>query len=194
MSVDVRVGAYEDTTIAITNSGDDPLRISSIVSQSSDFLSRSNVADIPPSESLDDTLLFAPIANGPASSVILLMSNSAGSPNSLHLSGNGIVTSVKLSPGVPVSYSLSQNYPDPFNPSTVIRFGLPSRSIVRLTVYNALGQKVKELVDSELGAGYHEVVWRADVPSGVYFYRLDSVSTGNSGKDFTETRKMALIR
>ncbi len=88
---------------------------------------------------------------------------------------------------------LEQNSPNPFNPSTTIRFQIPNKSYTKLEVYNSKGQKIKTLVNSELPAGAHQVVWNGDdnnskpVVSGVYFYRL------SNGK-FQKTNKMLLIK
>ncbi len=103
--------------------------------------------------------------------------------------------------GVP-GYWLGQNFPNPFNPSTTIPYGLTGRSHVELTVINLLGQAVAELVRGEQEAGYHEVRFGGvDLPSGVYFYRLrvrgsDSAPArpGDGGGDFVQTRKFLLLR
>lgn len=99
------------------------------------------------------------------------------------------LTSVKHDGGSSLrGYVLDQNYPNPFNPSTTILYGLPSRSHVTLSVFNTLGQQVSNLVQAEQDAGYHEVKFDgADLPSGVYFYRMRVGS-------FTETRKLLLVR
>ncbi|MBU1677810.1 MAG: VCBS repeat-containing protein, partial [Bacteroidetes bacterium] len=60
---------------------------------------------------------------------------------------------------IPEVYSLSQNYPNPFNPTTTFKFGLPTLSTVRLTIYDILGREVVTLVNEEIPAGYHEVIW-----------------------------------
>ncbi len=75
--------------------------------------------------------------------------------------------------GIPTEFELSGNYPNPFNPETVIPFGLPQSSHVVLEVYNLLGQRVAVLLDEPLSAGRHTVTWYAvDEPSGVYLVRL----------------------
>jgi len=96
--------------------------------------------------------------------------------------------------GTPAAFSLAQNHPNPFNPETEIRFGLPSAAQVTLRIYDASGRRVASLLEkAPLPAGYHTATWRgrdsADraVPSGVYFYRLDA-------GDFSETRKMILLK
>lgn len=89
---------------------------------------------------------------------------------------------------LPKFFILSQNYPNPFNPSTTIKFALPERANVKLTIYNMLGEKVTELVNGELDAGYHKFEFNANsLPSGIYFYEL------NAGK-FREVKKMVLHR
>ena len=87
----------------------------------------------------------------------------------------------------PISFSLAQNFPNPFNPSTTIRYGLPSRSHATLTVFNTLGQQ-RDTCPGEKEAGFHEAVFDASAfASGVYLYRL------TAGSD-VETRKLILVR
>ncbi len=94
---------------------------------------------------------------------------------------------------MPQVYALGQNYPNPFNPATTITFALPKRSQVKLDVINVLGQEVRTLVDEQLPAGEHSVVWDGtdskgrQVSSGVYFYRLHA-------GEMTETRQMILLK
>ncbi len=96
--------------------------------------------------------------------------------------------SVAPTPTLPAEYSLSQNFPNPFNPSTVIRYGLPQQSHVALDVYNVIGQKIATLVDDNQAAGYHEVHFSGSgLPSGVYFYRL-------TAGGFVRTLKMILTK
>ncbi|MGB6034312.1 MAG: hypothetical protein WBH55_15910 [Bacteroidota bacterium] len=89
---------------------------------------------------------------------------------------------------VPRRISLSQNFPNPFNPMTTIPFAIPSRSRVTLSVFSVMGEHVVTLVDGEMEAGEHVVDWEAEgLASGPYFYRLQ---TGG----FVESRMMLLIR
>ena len=75
--------------------------------------------------------------------------------------------------GLPKAFSLSQNFPNPFNPSTNLQFSLPLRSNVTLIIYDVIGREVTTLVNTELPAGIHTVEWNATkLSSGVYFYRL----------------------
>jgi hypothetical protein len=93
-----------------------------------------------------------------------------------------------------LNFILEQNFPNPFNPSTTLRYGLPMNSRVALRVYNILGQQVAELVNSEQSAGWYRVSWQANVASGVYIYRLEAVSTSDPTKRFVDVKKMVLMR
>ena len=89
---------------------------------------------------------------------------------------------------IPKTLNLYQNYPNPFNPSTNIQFSIPKTSTVSLTIFNAIGQKVATLVDSQLSPGTYTMTWDASrVSSGVYFYQLNS--NGN-----VQTKQMLLIK
>ncbi len=100
----------------------------------------------------------------------------------------GTVTSVREHPGTPETYQLSQNFPNPFNPSTRIEFALPRAEKVRVEIYNLMGQKVRTLLAGSLAAGYHTLTWKglddsgARVPSGVYIYKLQTETTTISKK------------
>lgn len=86
------------------------------------------------------------------------------------------------------NFTLQQNFPNPFNPSTTIRYGLPGRLHVRLTVFNPLGQQVALLQNGEQDAGYHEVRFDGGkLASGVYLYRIQAGS-------YAETKTLLLVR
>jgi hypothetical protein len=94
---------------------------------------------------------------------------------------------------VPKTFALYQNSPNPFNPQTAIMFDMPVAGDVKISVFNVLGQNVTNLVDGNMEAGTHEVIWNgkdkngATVASGIYFYRIDT-------DQFTETKKMMLLK
>jgi hypothetical protein len=89
---------------------------------------------------------------------------------------------------IPAEYQLAQNFPNPFNPSTKIKFSISKANKVKLEIYNIAGQKIATLVDQKMNAGSHEVEWNAsNVASGVYFYKLHYGTN-------VETKKMVLIR
>lgn len=88
----------------------------------------------------------------------------------------------------PIQYTLEQNYPNPFNPATTIKFSLPVAENVTITVYNQIGEVVKELVNQEFEAGHHKVSFNAnDLASGMYIYTI------NAG-DYSQSRKMILMK
>jgi hypothetical protein len=95
---------------------------------------------------------------------------------------------VEVAVTIPNVYSLAQNYPNPFNPSTTIEFSIPNSELVNIVVYNALGERVTELVNTILPEGQHKVVFNAvGLASGIYIVKMKAGS-------FTETRKMNLLK
>jgi hypothetical protein len=91
----------------------------------------------------------------------------------------------------PSSFNLAQNFPNPFNPSTVIRFALPKESFVTLKVYDVNGRLVTTLIENELhGAGFYDKSFNSSeflLSSGIFFYKLET-------KDFTEVKRMVLVK
>ena len=97
------------------------------------------------------------------------------------------------SPQVPTEFTLAQNFPNPFNPSTTIIYTLPVDAHVTLEVYDVLGQRVAQLVEGNIVAGYHDAVFDASVfSSGMYFYRITAV--GVDGKLFSRTERMLFAK
>ena len=85
-------------------------------------------------------------------------------------------------------FNLYQNYPNPFNPITSIQYSIGSRQFVQLKIYDILGIEVETLVDEEKPKGNYQVNWNAvNLPSGIYFYQLKTVSSN-------QTRKMTLLK
>jgi len=100
-----------------------------------------------------------------------------------------VITSVKDdNPQLPSKFALYQNFPNPFNPMTTIKYGLSSKQFVVLNVYNVLGQRVATLVNEWQNAGTHSVTFDGtNLPSGVYFYRLSAGS-------YIATKKALLLK
>jgi hypothetical protein len=93
-----------------------------------------------------------------------------------------------VKPAVPDRAALFPNYPNPFNPSTTIRFQTPADGEIRLEVYNAIGERIAVLVDGSHPGGYHSVAWNASLfPSGIYFVRMTAGT-------FHQTRNMLLVK
>jgi plastocyanin len=94
----------------------------------------------------------------------------------------------QLAASLPNAFRLEQNFPNPFNPSTLISFDLPIQTFVTLKVYNLIGQEVAMLVNEQMAAGRYSKTWNAEtMPSGVYLYRLQTAS-------FSETRKLIVTK
>ena len=111
---------------------------------------------------------------------------------------NHITLKVTSGSDVPKEFSLSRNYPNPFNPTTTIKYGLPVDSRVTVEIYNVLGQRVRTLINDDKPAGYHSAVWEGtgnggqQMASGVYFLHLSA--KGVNGKTFTEVRKLMMLK
>ena len=89
---------------------------------------------------------------------------------------------------LPIEYSLEQNYPNPFNPSTTIKYSIPEEGIVKLAVYNMLGEEVATIVNASQKAGRYEVNFNATgLSSGVYVYRIEAAN-------FTASKKLMLMK
>jgi len=105
------------------------------------------------------------------------------------ISFHTILTDIKkIGTNTPGKYELLQNFPNPFNPSTNIRYNIPKNSFLRLVVYDLLGKEIETLVNEEQSAGTYEVTFNAvQYPSGVYYYKL-------TADGYSDTKKMLLIR
>lgn len=102
--------------------------------------------------------------------------------------GSILLDVTKISNEIPTGYILDQNYPNPFNPSTIIKFSLPKSSFVSLKVYNQLGKEISTLVNEKKSTGTYQYVFNANsIPSGIYFYTLQS-------NGYIETKKMILLK
>jgi len=100
---------------------------------------------------------------------------------------------VEMTEGVPTSYSLGQNFPNPFNPTTIIPFALPQSGRVVLNVYTISGELVATILDNDLAAGNYKAIWNGKdksgrmVSSGMYLYRIQA-------EQFTSVKKMVLLK
>ena len=122
-------------------------------------------------------------------------SNHGMSPVTVMDSQSTVVLKISSVSDVPAHYSLALNYPNPFNPSTVISYDLPEDSHVTLKIYNLLGQEVQSLISEVQSAGFKRMSFNAEkIPSGVYFYRLQAVSMRHPGNKFSGTGKMILMK
>ena len=94
----------------------------------------------------------------------------------------------RISTKIPASFALFQNFPNPFNPKTVINFSVPQKALVKIIIYDILGNEVKTVLNEIKNAGYYSLDFDASsISSGVYFYRLVS-------SQFSDCKKMVLIK
>ena len=99
--------------------------------------------------------------------------------------GNGFTASIDL---LPNEFLLDTAYPNPFNPTTTLNFAIPVDSEVSLSIYNLQGRVVSTLIDKNMDAGYHSVIWNANSnASGVYFVKMQAGS-------FLKTQKLMLVK
>ena len=108
---------------------------------------------------------------------------------------NATVTVVEkdLPNEIPTDWQLCQNHPNPFNPETSIRYQVPKIALVKIEVFNLLGQRIKTLVNEEKSPGTYQVIWSGlddqgkSVVSGIYLYRMQTQS-------FNQMKRMILLR
>jgi hypothetical protein len=105
-----------------------------------------------------------------------------------------IVTNVEMEASPTQLFTLYQNYPNPFNPSTTIQFQLPTRSIVRFEIFDLMGQKVAVLASGVYDAGNQQVVWKPQVATGIYFYRIAATSLSDPTNHFVSTKNLMILR
>jgi hypothetical protein len=140
-----------------------------------------------------------PITDAPNISRVALRQGTAGNAPTLWVDGMRVflswsnIVGINNISSIAESFSLSQNYPNPFNPETNIRFAIPERGNVSLRVYDMLGKEVSNLVDGNYSMGTYEVNFDGNgLGSGTYLYRINFVS--ETGKEFTDTRKLTLLK
>lgn len=145
-------------------------------------------------------ICFADDATNSLKSGVVMISNHSIAVDKLaieilrYMNSDSVLTVVhQISKNAPESFKLYQNYPNPFNPSTKIKFDVPEvkrigNPFYKLFVYNALGKEIINLVNEKLEPGTYEIEFDgANLPSGVYFYKISSES-------FSETKKMFLLK
>jgi len=100
----------------------------------------------------------------------------------------GVVTDIPVDGTIPASFTLAQNFPNPFNPSTSISYAIPDEQHVYLAVYDMLGRQISVLVNQAQAAGTYSVTWNAsELSSGIYLYRMEAGT-------FMQTRRMMLVK
>jgi hypothetical protein len=148
----------------------------------------------------DPTNIFATIKfrvkNDGLSTVTLTELRWNTEPMQKNVASTTIVTDVSDSKEeIPQYFSLYQNQPNPFNPTTTFKYDLPTESKVKLSIYNVLGQVEEIIVDDIESAGHRSIEWNANgIVSGVYFYQLEATSLSDPSKSFKQVKKMLLVK
>ena len=95
---------------------------------------------------------------------------------------------------IPSEYYISQNYPNPFNPSTTIKYSLPVESLVKIIIYNSIGEVIEKLISESQASGNYEVTWNAqNYSSGIYYYSFEVISSDGS-KSHREMKKIVYLK
>ena len=183
--------SINDTTshsMYIINSGNKSLTIDSITVSDGHFTLVNYLTQVEAYSAVKTLISFIPDSAQSYEAVVKVYSG--GGFKQIELSGEGKNSTVNTvdESSLPARFSLSQNYPNPFNPVTIIRFSTAERQFVSLRVYDVLGSEIATLISDVKNAGNYEISFDAvNIPSGVYFYKLQA---GN----FVETKKMMLLK
>ena len=98
-----------------------------------------------------------------------------------------------LRKSLPSNIKLSDNYPNPFNPSTTIRYDIPNDAFINIVIYDITGREISRPISKQQSAGYHSTVWKGTnqkgetQAAGIYFYQIQT-------KDFIKTKKMLFLK
>ena len=176
------------------NRGSADLMISEIVSTSGVYAVNTTQMTIPAGDSADVEVTFAPTQPGRYTGQLRIAHNVPGVDTvAIELVGVAEPATGIAGSGLPTRFDVSPNYPNPFNPTTRIRFQVPEVAPVSLVIYNMLGQSVRTLVAEQRQPGFYEVEWDGRnelgqrVSSGVYVYRFEAGA-------FSRVRKMVLLK
>jgi Arylsulfotransferase (ASST)/Cep192 domain 4/Secretion system C-terminal sorting domain len=187
----VEVGDSSIKLIELRNPKDEEVSINEIFSRNSVFSFVDSLPlVIPPHKSIKLSILFKPDTNGYFVDKLNIRSvnDTLLIGQQVVLRGSSDVVTAEDTKQTVLSYSLSQNFPNPFNPETTISFSLPQRERVIMKIYNILGEEIFEFINGEFDAGNYSFKLQSNgLPSGIYLYRM------NAG-EFVRTRKFILLK
>jgi len=189
------VGDTSSVEIQIHNVGVQSLAVSQVLGSGGIFSAEPDSFTVNMGSGQVVNVSFAPQAQGNYSGWIRFVSNDPVNDTlSVYVEGTGDqVTGIDEGTNIPKTFAVSPNYPNPFNPTTTIKYQLPQTSDVQLSIFNVLGQKVRTLVNAQIEAGYHSTEWDgrndlgAQVGSGIYIYRF-------SAGDYLRVQKMIMLK
>ncbi len=191
----VEIGHIGYADLVVNNNGEGEGRILGVEIDSL-YLDEITIAggvpiDLPPGETTIIPIFWTPVEDRDLETVLLLYHNDPDleHPYPIYVTGSAYVDNVEGETGsTPVSYSLEQNRPNPFNPVTTISFSLMDAGYAKINVYDILGRHVRNLAGSWMPVGQHEVEFRTEnLANGIYFYILEV-------NDFKATKKMILLK
>ena len=190
------IGVTDSAALKVRNTGTSTLNAFLSLAGSSEFSLAQTSFNLAAGDSLSLVVYYLPVDVIADTAALTFSTNDPYHPSvSITLTGIVVTTHVP-SGGVPPSdFSLLPNYPNPFNPSTMLTFTVPERSAVSLRVIDLLGREVATLVREEVTTGMYRIQWNADrFPSGMYLVRFEAVSSVEPSKRYAETRKVMLVK
>jgi hypothetical protein len=202
------VNQQKTVDITVYNWGAGDMFVTDIFSTNTYFSADPVQFTVLPGDSQTVIVMFAPTTAGYHNGMLKIASNDPVH-DTLTVPVEGVAeieVGINDAPQLPKEFAVSSNYPNPFNPSTTIRYQLPQAADVKLVIYNILGQQVRTLVNTHREAGYYQVVGDgrndAGVPagSGVYLYIFQAghpssgSPKGQAGQGFRQVRKMILMK
>jgi hypothetical protein len=194
----VEIGGIVDKEFSIDNNSAEPVILSGIYHTNDVFaINQTFPVIIPSNDNITLQIFFSPVDVNNYIDTLNIRSDSESSliNSQMIIKGSGTDVSSTGNEETRINnYSLTQNYPNPFNPSTKINWQLANSSYVSLKVYDLLGREVAVLVNGERSAGNYETEFSAnELSTGVYIYTLNAIDK-STGKLFTDTKKMCLIK
>jgi len=187
----VALGDSSGIKMNLYNSNDQHVIINEIFCSDSSFrVNELLPIVIPPGDSVEVALVFEPNEAGIFTDKINLryVTDTLLIAQQIFVQGEASIISEAEINNETYSFFLSQNFPNPFNPSTTIKFSLPETAYVTLAIYNTLGEKISEIINETLDAGNHSYNWDAtNFASGLYIYQLKA-------DEFIKSNKMILLR
>ncbi len=180
--------------LGMSNASVSPLDIDSVTTSTPAFrVENFSSTELMIGDTLRLQIRFAPDTAGFFRDTLAIASNSLTPRVHIVLAGVGrmVPSGDAAAPG---SFELYQNFPNPFREMTTFRYALPERCTVRLAVFNSLGQILATIVDGEQEEGYHNVIWRAETASGMYFYKLIAVPTESADRQYVASKRLMVLR
>jgi hypothetical protein len=179
----VPVGRTDSVRIPIRAEGNIPLTIYQVSATPPFGISFTVPTTLSPTQSAFLWPSFAPTSIGAVDGIVLIRHTGSPAADTVYLHGNGTLNANDVPSALPTVFRLHPNYPNPFNPSTMLTFDLPHAADVHVQVFDIGGRLVQELAAGNLPAGQHAVRFDGtNLPSGVYLYRVSTAEEAVVGK------------